>query len=348
MKRFGDLFDSIVNYENLELAHQKARKGKTTYREVVRVDNNTKELLIALQETLISGGYRTSPYVIQEKWEGKKLRNIYKLPYYPDRIVHHAIMNITGERWIKSLIRDTYQSIPGRGVHLMANRLKSALRTDSFGTKYCLKMDIRKFYPSVNNNTMKNIIRDKIKDRKLLNLLDEIVDSTIGLPIGNYLSQIFGNLYLSNLDHWLKETKKVKYYFRYCDDLIVLGEDSVQLHELRLEISNYLKSKLQLELKKDWQVFPVEGRGIDVIGFCFFPTHTLLRKSIAKAFIRKVKAIERGWDTMEPSKMVNGLMSYGGWLQYADCYRLHNTYFTPGVKARMDIAKNYGKFSNNL
>ena len=148
--------------------------------------------------------FKNSPYqVFLKKTESGKIREIYKLPYFPDRIIHHCIMQIMEPIWFPTLIRDTYSSIKGRGIHDGVNRVKKALR-DETGTRYCFKMDIKKFYPSVDHNVLKRVIRKKIKDRDLLWLLDEIIDSTKGLPIGNYLSQYFGNLYLSELYHWVK------------------------------------------------------------------------------------------------------------------------------------------------
>jgi len=104
-----------------------------------------------------------------------------------------------------------------------SKKLKKDLKNE-VETKYCLKLDVRKFYPSVDHAILKRIIRRKIKDNKLLSLLDNIIDSAKGVPIGNYLSQYFGNLYLSRFDHWMKETNGVKYYHRYCDDIVIFAQ----------------------------------------------------------------------------------------------------------------------------
>lgn len=117
--------------------------------------------------------------------------------------------------WVKIFTRDTYSCIKNRGIHALLQKLQSDLASDPEGTKYCLKLDIKKFYPSINHKILKQIIRKKIKDKNLLKLLDEIIDSADGVPIGNYLSQFFANLYLAYFDHWVKEELKVKYYYRY-------------------------------------------------------------------------------------------------------------------------------------
>jgi len=332
MKRYGNLYKLIWSAENLWEAHVRARRNKGHYREVCKINRNPERYLGPLQKALREKTYKTSDYDVSSRKEGKKIREIYRLPYYPDRIVHHAIMNVVEEIWLKTMIRDTYQSMPGRGVHLAAGRIREALDEDRDGTQFCLKIDVKKFYPSVDNDVMKRIVRKKIKDQDLLWLLDEIIDSTKGLPIGNYVSQIFGNLYLCELDHWLKEEKRVKYYYRYCDDLVLLGASKDNLHRLCKEIEHYMADRIKLQMKGNWQVFPVDVRGVDVVGFRFFRTHTLLRRSIADGLKKKTRQIERNWEEMAPSKVVNGLMSYHGWMKQADCSGLRRSYMTPHIK----------------
>jgi hypothetical protein len=154
-------------------------------------------------------------------------------------------------------------------------------------------MDIKKFYPSIDHDILKAIIRKKIKDVRLLKLLDEIINSAPGIPIGNYLSQFFANLYLSYLDHWLKETKKIKYYYRYADDIVILSSGKQILHDLLKDINNYLRYNLKLELKKNYQIFPIDVRGIDFVGYVFRHTHIRMRKSIKRNFCRRAAKLNR-------------------------------------------------------
>lgn len=236
--------------ENLYLAHKNARKGKAHYTEVKMVDSNPDYYLRQIHEMLKNKTYKTSPYEIFTKIDKGKEREIYKLPYYPDRIVHWAIVQIIEPIWMKTFIYDTYSSLKGRGIHKGLLRLHKAMK-DKENTQYCLKFDIKKFYPSINHRILKQIIRKKIKDKDLLWLLDSIIDSVEGetnVPIGNYLSQYFGNLYLTYFDHWLKEEKKVKYYFRYCDDCVILHHDKAFLHQLRKDTEKYINIKDKREL----------------------------------------------------------------------------------------------------
>ena len=326
MKRYGYLYEKIYDIENIKLAHKNARKGKKHYNEVKMVNTDSDKYLNQIHDMLKNKTFRNSKYIIMNKMtDSGKIRKIFKLPYFPDRIIHHCIMQVIGQIWFKSLIRDTYSSIKGRGIHDGVNRIKEALR-DKKNTKYCLKMDVKKFYPSVDNGILKNIIRKKIKDKNLLWLLNEIIDSTKGIPIGNYLSQYFGNLYLSGYDHWVKENKRCKHYFRYCDDIVILHQDKEYLHELRKDTENYLKENLKIKLKENWQVFHVDKRGIDFLGYRFFHDYILLRKNIKNKFIKKIRMINKNWYKISHSQIVNSVMSYYGWLKHANCQNLMNKY----------------------
>lgn len=290
MKRYNNLFEQIVSLDNLYLAEKKARKNKTHRPEVIEFDKNKEQLLLELQKMLIEGTYVTSPYYVYKIYEPKE-REIFKLPYYPDRIVHHAVMNIMEPIWVSIFIKDTYSCIKHRGIHEALHNVKEALK-DVDNTTYCLKLDIRKFYPSIDHEVLKSIIRKKIKDQKLLQLLDEIIDSAEGVPIGNYLSQFFANLYLTYFDHWLKEDKQVKYYFRYADDIVILHKDKEYLRELFEEMKQYLDT-LKLTFKDNYQIFKVEDRGISFVGYVIRHDYTLVRKNIKRSMCRKAARLGR-------------------------------------------------------
>lgn len=326
MKRKGYLFEEVFDIENLKLAHKNAKKGKNHYREVKMVDSNPDFYLSWLSYIIENEMFETSKYtpMIKESDSGK-VREILKLPYYPDRIVHHAIIQVVGDIWLKALIRDTYSSIKGRGIHDGLRRLKKALR-DKEETKYCLKLDIKKYYQSIPNEQLKNVVAKKIKDDKFLNLVNEIIDSTDGVPIGNYLSQYFGNLYISDIDHRVKE--KCKYYFRYCDDIVILSNSKKELHKI-LEILNAELKKKELEIKGNWQIFPVDVRGIDFLGYRFFHDYTLLRKTIKQNMKKRFRKIKNNKDI--ESSNINSAMSYYGWLKYANCKNLLNSLYDDKV-----------------
>jgi len=303
MKRIGNLYSKVCSVDNLILADQKAMRGKTNQYGVQLHLKNQSANIIALQHMLVNKTYCTSEYSTFKVFEPKE-RDVFRLPYYPDRITHHAILNILEPIFVKTFTADTYSCIKGKGIHAAACSVKNALK-DVTSTQYCLKLDIKKFYPNIDHDILKGLLRRKFKDADLLWLLDEIIDSAPGVPIGNYLSQYFANFYLSYFDHWLKEEKKVKYYFRYADDLVILSGNKEELHSLLFDIRIYLGEKLKLTIKENYQVFPVADRGIDFVGYRFYHTHTLLRKSIKQRYARMLKkgpnresiAAYNGWTT---------------------------------------------------
>lgn len=313
MKRKGNLYSKIISIENLRLADQKARKGKQNTYGVKLFDLNPEGNFLILNELLSNKGYKTSEYDIFTVFEPKE-RQVYRLPYFPDRIVHHAIMNVLEPIFVSNFTADTYSCIKGKGIHAAAKAVKKSLK-DIPGTTYCLKLDIKKFYPSVNHECLKKLLRKKFKDADLLWLLDEIIDSAEGLPIGNYLSQYLANFYLSYFDHWIKEDKAVKYYFRYADDMVIPAPSKDYLHSLLNEIKHYLNLNLKLQVKQNYQVFPVEARGIDFVGYKFYHTHTLLRKQIKKNFAKMLKN--------NPNEA--SIASYKGWTKHCDAKHLIKT-----------------------
>ena len=310
MKRIDNLYESIISMENLRCADKNAQRGKSKQYGVIAHSNQSETNLFLLHEMLLNKSYSTSNYEVFPIYEPKE-RQVYKLPYFPDRITHHAIMNVLEPVFVSRFTSDTYSCIKGRGIHSAINKVKKALK-DVQGTQYCLKLDIKKFYPNVDHDILKALLRRKIKDADLLWLLDEIIDSAEGLPIGNYLSQYLANYYLTYFDYWLKGTLKVKLYFRYADDIVIFSDNKEYLHELLSKIRTYLSEELKLQVKDNYQLFPVESRGVDFLGYVVFHTHIRLRKTIKKNFARML--IKR------PNKA--SIASYMGWAKHANTKHL--------------------------
>ena len=318
MKRINGLHDKICTKENIELADANARRGKYNwgiFKHKDHQESDNEKLLEALKNLT----YTTSEYSTFKIFEPKE-RVISRLPYYPDRITHWAIMNIMEPIWTKSFINHTYSCIKGRGIHKLVKDLKKDLHKDIKGTIYCLKLDVRKFYPSIDHEVLKTLLRKKIKDIKLLSLLDEIVDSAPGVPIGNYLSQFFANLYLTYFDHWLKEEVKIKYYYRYADDIVILSDSKEYLKNILVSIKLYFTNEINLQIKLNYQIFKVEDRGVDFVGYVFFHTHTKLRKSIKLRLFKLVNRFKHGKISKEEFK--RRFTSYFGWLKYCDSKHL--------------------------
>ncbi len=306
-----------------------ARRGKTWYKDVVAVDTDTDTYLYRLQDMLKGKTYRTSQYEVFKIFDKGKEREISKLPYFPDRICQWAIMLQIEDTLVKNFIGNTYASIPGRGIHLAVKRIKKAM-TDKEGTCYCLKFDVKKYFPTIDHEILKAMLRKKFKDEDLLWLLDEIIDSVdSGLPIGNYLSQYLANFYLSYFDHWMKEVKKCRHYYRYMDDVVVLHHSKRWLHRLKFDVEDYLSQRLNIVLKADWQIFPARIRGIDFAGYRVFGEYILLRKRIA----RSIKIMVSGLRDKEITEHdINSIMSYLGWLCYCNGYNFIRVHIHPLIR----------------
>lgn len=312
MKRVNNIFEKIISIDNLMLADEMARKGKKNTYGVRLHDKNRTANIERLHEVLKAGNYQTSEYKVFKVFEPKE-REIYCLPYYPDRIVHWAIMLQLESIWMKVFTPDSYSCIKDRGIHGAARKVVKALK-DTEQTTFCLKLDIKKFYPSINQDILMQIIERKIKCKKTLALLSNIIYSVnSGVPIGNYISQYAANLYLTYFDHWIKEVKGVKHYFRYCDDMVIFSPDKPYLHSLLNDIRQYLNDNLQLEVKSNYQVFPVSKRGVDFVGYKFYHTHTLIRKSIKKNMMRKNSRLQKRNIDNKIYKMQ--MAAYTGWLK---------------------------------
>jgi len=303
VKRYGNLYHKICDIDNIKLAHMNARKNKTHYDEVQLVDKNLEKYALEIQSMLIDKTFVNSEYTKFIKDDKGKQREIFKLPYFPDRIIHHAIMQVVEPIWKKTLIADTYQSIRGRGIHKAKRRVEQFTRKNN--SKYCLKVDIKKFYPSITNDVLKKTIRQKIKCKDTLWLLDTIIDSIDGLPIGNYISQYLGNLTLSNIDHEMKERHRVKGYFRYCDDIVFISNSKAYLHFILHKLKQRLK-QIKLIIKKNYQIFPINARGIDFVGFVFYTKYTKIRKNIKQNFFKMLKYGDA---------RIASISSYFGWIK---------------------------------
>ena len=185
MKLHGNIWETIVSDDNLMLAHQHAKKGKGWYAEVQIVNNDIQsdpekpmgKMIPTLQKRMKNHNYYTSPYTMKQRKEGKKIRDLYKLPYYPDRIAQWAVIQVIEPILIKNLITDTYSAIPKRGIHKGLGRLQNWMNTDVVGTQYCLKIDARHYYQSINHEILKDKFRQVFKDPDLLWFVDEVIES---------------------------------------------------------------------------------------------------------------------------------------------------------------------------
>ena len=320
MRRHGNLWQEVTSKENLKIAHHKATLGKKTMHNVIKFNENIEVNLAAIRELLISKRFRTSTYHEKIIYEPKK-RTIYVLPFSPDRIVQHALMNILAPIWERLFINDSYACISGRGIHSGSRRTMEFVRRN----KYVLKCDISKFYPSIDQGILMKIIERKIKCRDTLWLLDEIAHSFPGgknVPIGNYTSQWFGNLYLNELDQFVKSELHIRDYLRYCDDFCIFHNDKSVLHNSAEMIRNYIEEKLMLKFSK-CTIFPV-SQGVDFLGYRHFDNYILLRKSTARRVRKRLERLPKLYDRGEinAEQYRSSVSSTWGWLKHANTHNL--------------------------
>lgn len=336
MKRFNNLYAQICDMQNLKKAHLNARRGKAFYKEVKMVDDEPELYLGKIREMLLNHRYKVSTYTTKLINDKGKVRVLHKLPYYPDRIIHHAIMQVVEYIFERSFCYHTCASLKGRGIKRA--RILSKRYASLSGDKgaFCLKIDIEKFYSNINHNILKAQLARKIKDKELLALFDEIIcnyTEKTGLPIGSYLSQYFANFYLNDFDHWLKEQKRQKYAVRFMDDVVIFGADKNALHTLLRQMRVYLWHNLRLKIKANWQIFPVKKRGVDFVGFRFFKSFVLLRKRTLKQCKKTLNKILKKQNKNEliSYHLFSSINSYIGFLRQCNGWRFTQKMIMPIV-----------------
>lgn len=331
MKRASNIYSKICDKNNIAKAIHEASRGKKTRKDVAKVIENEEYYIDILEKMLETKNLKLSPYKKIKIHDGanKKERIIYKPQFFPDQCIHWCLML----QIIDILKRGMYDyccaSIPGRGINYGAKYIKRILKDDRKNTKYCLKLDIKKFYPSINKEICKRKFRKIIKDWDTLDLIDLIIDSSTdgGLPIGNYTSQWFANFYLQDLDHYIKEKLHVKYYIRYMDDMVLFSRNKKELHKDKLLIDEFLKPQ-GLKIKENWQLFKITDKNpLDFLGYRFYRGYTTLRRRNFLRIKRRVKKIARRGYIRRTDGFA--MISYHGWLSHCNSFNYRNKYIKP-------------------
>lgn len=324
MRRLGNIFDEIVSTKNLVEAHREARRNKRRYHQVFRFEKHFKYNIRKLHRELVEDRWSIFGYRQFPRFDSGKLRIIDWNPCYKDNLVQHAIERVAGRFLVKTLIEDTYAGIKKRGIHKGVERIKRFLAEYPPDTPiYILKMDVRKYYQSIDHDILKKKLRRKIKDKRVLHLFDLIIDShSPGLPIGNYISQLLANYYLSSYDRFVKDSG-FKHYSRYCDDIVIVSSDKDKLRDL-LRTTEQMFAELKLTLKPNAQVFPIERYGLDFLGYVFRRNEIVLRKKTERNYCRAANR----YNEKPTEKNRHPLSSYWGiikWLTRGD--RLWHKFF---------------------
>lgn len=331
-KTYNNLFPSIYDFESLHAAYLRARKGKREHSDVLIFSLNLESNLIELQNELIWGSYQTGNYKKFYVYEPKQ-RLVAALPFR-DRVIQHSIVAAIEPIWERRFIFDSYACRPGKGTHAGANRAQEYLRSvkRQYGRIYALKADISKYFPSIDHAVIKQLLSKRIACKRTLELMFGIIDSWEdspgrGLPIGNLTSQLMANIYLHELDEFVKCTLRERYYIRYMDDFIIVHHDKAYLHRQRAIIEDYLSDSLRLKTNRKTQVFPVgmrRGRALDFLGYRIWPTHRRLRVGSVRRMRTKLRAfvaaMKRG--VFDSALAQATIRSWVAHTMHADAYRI--------------------------
>lgn len=287
METHNHLYEKVCSKQNLELAWKKARKRKTQKQYVIDFEKNLSDNLLSLRTELLLYAYRPRPletFILRDP----KTRKI-SVSNFRDRIVHHAICNLIEPLFDKKFIYDSYANRKSKGTLAAINRMQYFMhkvtqngkvvrhRSKSSLRGFVFKGDIKHYFDTISHQKLLEIVEKIIKDRKLLFLLKIILVNHIstiegrGMPLGNLTSQFLANVYLNELDQFVKHTLKVKYYIRYVDDFLILHQDKNTLEYYEKQISQFLEQELLIELNRDKSVIQPLSRGVDFLGFrCFY------------------------------------------------------------------------------
>lgn len=356
VKRIGYVWDELISFQNLLRAARESARRKRFRPAVAAFHFDLETELWALHNALAAGTYQPGKYTEFYVHEPKK-RLISAAPYR-DRVVHHAITRVLSPRFEPAFIADSYACRPGKGTHAAVRRAQQFSRR----FPYVLKADIRKFFPSVDHVILLDQIERKVKDRRVIELLRQIVEHSNpqesvdwffpgddlftsserrrGLPIGNQTSQFFANVYLDPLDHFVKERLRLAGYVRYVDDFLVFSHDKAELDQVRSEISQFLVS-LRLILHPGKSVmFPVT-EGIRFLGYRVFPTHRLVVKENVRRFRRRVRKMQQHYAAgkINLTDIHRRIMSWLGHARQADSHLLCRRLLAKIVLQRAKVVK---------
>ncbi len=344
------LHDKICEYDNLKEAFQKARKGKTLKLYVIDFERDLEVNLKTLRNELLLHCYRPKPletFILRDP----KTRKISKSDFR-DRIVHHAICNIIEPTFEKQFIYDSYANRVGKGTLKAIGRLhhfKKIVSKNNSKTCYVLKADIRQYFETVDHNVLLSLLAKMISDKEVLWLISIILENHQstekgkGMPLGNLTSQFFANVYLHELDEFVKHALKAKYYIRYVDDFIILHENKEILEAYKDKISNFLNTNLFLQLHPAKSKILTLNNGINFLGFRVFFHHILIRKKNAWKFERKLKRLKKlcAKGKVDREKVIESLEGWLAYVSHADTYkyrrkivRAFNIYFPLKLKIK--------------
>ncbi len=326
-KRVNHIFDEKLTFSNMLEAYERSKEKKRNRKEVIVFDLNAVSNIMEILKTLQNGTYQVGKYREFTIYEPKK-RLIQSLPF-KDRVVQQwYVEEFIKPIFVPKFIVDSYACINGRGVHSAVRKLNRYMYNFSQKNKdfYILKCDISKYFYSIRKDILYRIIERYIKDKKVLHLTKMLIyhnDDKVGIPIGNYTSQYFANVYLNQLDHFVKEKLRVKYYVRYMDDFVLLLENKAQCKEILEKITEFLTKELGLTLNKKTNYFKAK-QGVRFCGYKVYENRILLLKENKQKIKKKIKIWNKLYheNKLDLKETALKLNSWIGHAQNADTYHL--------------------------
>lgn len=335
MKIYRNIFEKMVSVENLLFSWNQFKRGKMKKKDVQEFSRHLEKHIFALHRELMSGDYKHGKYrgfYIQDP----KLRHIHKAEVQ-DRIVHQVVYTTLTEIFEPTFIHHSYSCRIEKGTHKAVKALEVMTRkiTKNYRVPcYVLKCDIKKFFDSVDHWILLEIIGRRIKDKRACALFREIATSFngykkyiregVGIPIGNLTSQIFANIYLNELDQYVKQSLKEKFYIRYADDFLILSPDKEHLRKLTPRLEVFLKEKLRMKLHSEKVFLRNFYQGVDFLGYILFPHHKILRTTTKRRMLRKMdkKFTDFMNGEIEFEQMNQTFQSYFGLMEHGNCHKL--------------------------
>ena len=323
-------FNDVISLQNLTDAWFEFRLGKRSKSDVQNFEYNLEDNLFALHDDLKNKTYRHSDYIPFYITDPKR-RHIHKANIR-DRVLHHAIFRQLYPIFDKGFIFDSYSCRIGKGTHNAINRLEHFVCTMSCNYKqnlWALKCDVSKFFDSIDPQRLSKLIDLKISDPDVRWLIGQVLHSFRkangrGIPLGNVTSQLFANIYLNELDQFMKRELKIKYYLRYCDDFIILGENREYSESLTPIIAQFLQDRLGLTLHPRKIIYTKLSQGIDFLGYVILPHHKVLRTKTKNRMLKNIQKnkedLEQG--IIDEKYFERSTASYVGMLEHCDSWKI--------------------------
>ena len=354
-KKIGYIYDKMLLDDVIESGLKRAAKQKKNRRQVKKVINNKEEYKAKIKEILETESFiPQKPYekIIWDESSGKE-RPVAYVRFFPDAIIHTIIVERLEEIFMPRFDPHSCSAIPKRGGAAAKKYVENAIRQDSEHTKYCLKMDISKYFQSIDKKILIEQLKHIIKDKKFLKICEDIINSYVadkdnpdkGIAIGFFPSQWFGNSYLDDCDRYIHTIKGIYYYCRYMDDMVLFSDNKEDLQNAKVLIEEYLVKFLRLKIKSNYQVFPIDKRPLDFVGYIFYRDYTILRRKTAIKTIkqsRRIYKMQKHKDRIDFHN-ASGFLSIAGQKKHFNSKRFSERYIdTVNLEELKEVVKHEG------